>query len=426
MAFENLGLSKKLLEDIKNLGYSEATPIQEKTIQPIVDGKDIMGLAQTGSGKTASYVFPIIEKLIQSPKRAKMPRALLLAPTRELALQVTKYLDYFQEKQSIKYALLIGGSSMDAQEKALLQDIDIIVATPGRLIDLHKNGKILFMGIQIVVVDEFDRMLDMGFIKDIQNIMSHLPKQRQTIFFSATLPKEIEKMTNEFLNKPEIIKIKGQNQAGKDIRQHFILLPFREKKKSFLDILKKNKPEKALVFCNRKVDVEKLYHELRSHYSVTFLHGDIPQSKREESLQFFVSSDCQYLITSDLAARGLDISSITHVFNYDLPSNIEDYIHRIGRTGRAGKTGKAFSFVSERDMKIYDQILEKAVKSKPAIIDQRKKPANETPSENKKKQSNQQKKFTNKKQNKKINKKAQEENMIGIGDNIPNFLKIKV
>lgn len=360
MTFKELNLSDNILSAIESAGYETPTPIQLAAIPPAIDGKDVLGIAQTGTGKTASFTIPMLTKLERGRARARMPRSLILAPTRELAAQVAESFEQLGQNHKLTIALLIGGVSFEEQFKKLDRGADVLIATPGRLMDHFGRGKILLTGVEILVIDEADRMLDMGFIDDIKKICGLLPPKRQTMFFSATMPPEIQKFTQEFLKSPVKVEIERQSTTADTITQRFQFIDAdeRTKREIFRKAINEHKIENAIIFCNRKRDVDIMYKSMLKHdYSVGALHGDMDQRQRMATLEKFRAGEITYLVASDVAARGLDIPNVGHVFNFDIPIHAEDYVHRIGRTGRAGREGYAASFISPADKKYLDAIL---------------------------------------------------------------------
>ena len=320
-------------------------------------GGDILGCAQTGTGKTASFTLPMIDILSAGRAKARMPRSLILCPTRELAAQVSDNFETYGKNNALSMALLIGGVTMTSQLQALDKGVDVLIATPGRLLDHFERGKILLNDVKILVIDEADRMLDMGFIPDVDRIVSLLPKKRQTLFFSATLDKSIRKIANSFLVNPKEISVAPPSSAAETVIQRLVYTDQRNKRSILRELLANEEVSNAVIFCNRKRDIGILYRSLLKHgFNAAELHGDLPQSSRTSTLNRFKSGDIQLLIASDVAARGLDIADLSHVVNFDVPSNAEDYVHRIGRTGRAGKKGKAFTFVTSDDEKYIEAI----------------------------------------------------------------------
>lgn len=344
MSFSDLGLSDELLKAISELGYETPTPIQEQSIPYVLMGRDILGSAQTGTGKTASFTLPMIDILANGRAKARMPRSLILAPTRELAAQVAENFEKFATHHKLSMALLIGGVSFSDQEAALDKGVDVLIATPGRLLDHFERGKVLLQDVKILVIDEADRMLDMGFIPDVERIVSTLSKMRQTLFFSATLSEEIKKLGAKFVMNPKVISVAPPAATASTITARLIWTDAKEKRQKLRDLLNSEDINNAVIFCNRKRDIATLLSSLKRHgFKVVALHGDMTQSARLAALDEFKSGVTPLLIASDVAARGLDIPSVSHVFNFDVPSNAEDYVHRIGRTGRAGRSGKAFT-----------------------------------------------------------------------------------
>ena len=350
MTFADLGLSDKLLHAVKTAGYSEPTPIQAQAIPQIQMMKDLIAVAQTGTGKTASFVLPMIDILASGRRRARMPRSLILEPTRELAMQVAENFEKYGANHDLTLALLIGGVQMGDQVKALDEGVDVLIATPGRLMDLFERGKILLTGCDLLVIDEADRMLDMGFIPDIEFICEKLPTTRQTLLFSATMPGPIKKLADRFLNAPKLIEVARPATANENIVQAKISLSARKKKQALRYLLQTDDVSTAMIFANRKTTVRDLNKDLRKHGMASGeIHGDMDQQSRMAELARFRAGEINILVASDVAARGLDIKGVSHVFNYDTPWHPDDYIHRIGRTGRAGATGIAFTFVTPED-----------------------------------------------------------------------------
>jgi superfamily II DNA/RNA helicase len=350
MGFDELGLGPDVLRAIEEVGYETPTPIQEQSIPAALTGRDILGCAQTGTGKTASFVLPMIEILSSGRARARMPRSLILTPTRELAMQISENFDEYGKFHKLSQALLIGGVSMDDQSNKLGRGVDVLIATPGRLIDHFESGRILLNDIKVLVIDEADRMLDMGFIPDVEKIVGQLPKIRQTLFFSATMPAEIRRLADAFLMNPKEIHVTPPASPAETVVQHLSVVGSRDKRAALRSIIRSEDVQNALVFCNRKRDVDILYRSLKKHgFAAAALHGDMPQPVRLETLEAFRKNEVRILVASDVAARGLDIVDLSHVFNFDVPYNPEDYIHRIGRTGRAGKEGRAFTIATPDD-----------------------------------------------------------------------------
>ena len=357
MTFADLGLSETLLKAIDDAGYTEPTAIQAQAIPPVLMMKDIIGIAQTGTGKTASFVLPMIDVLASGRRRALMPRSLILEPTRELAAQVAENFEKYGKNHDLKMALLIGGVQMGDQVKALNDGVDVLIATPGRLMDLFERGKILLNGCELLVIDEADRMLDMGFIPDIEFICDKLPDQRQTMLFSATMPPPIEKLAKKFLDNPKRIEVSRAATTNKDITAFKVPVGARQKRSTLEWLLSNDMVETAIVFANRKTTVRELNKHLqRNGFASGEIHGDIDQTTRVRELDRFKSGDINILVASDVAARGLDIKGVSHVFNYDTPWHPDDYVHRIGRTGRAGAKGRAFTFVTPEDAEAIENI----------------------------------------------------------------------
>jgi superfamily II DNA/RNA helicase len=354
MSFSNLGLSPKVLAAVEAAGFATPTPIQTKAVPVAVTGRDVLGIAQTGTGKTASFVLPMLTRLERGRARARMPRSLILAPTRELAAQVAEHFDILGKNHRLTVALLIGGVSYEDQDRKLDRGADVVIATPGRLLDHFVRGKLLLNGIEILVIDEADRMLDMGFIPDIERICKLLPFTHQTLFFSATMPPEIQRLADKFLHSPERIEVAPQATAAATIVQRLKKAPDDPagKRDALRALMREIDVKNAIIFCNRKKDVGILYRSLQRHgFSVGALHGDLDQHQRTTTLDAFRNGQIAFLVASDVAARGLDIPEVSHIFNYDVPMQPEDYIHRIGRTGRAGREGFTAMLVTPRDYK---------------------------------------------------------------------------
>jgi superfamily II DNA/RNA helicase len=360
MKFDELGLSEKVLDAVQASGYDTPTPIQEQAIPYALQGRDILGIAQTGTGKTAAFTLPMLCMLERGRARARMPRTLILEPTRELAAQVEEAFGKYGVNHKLNLALLIGGVSFADQEAKITRGADVLIATPGRLLDFAERGKILLTGIEILVIDEADRMLDMGFIPDIERICKLVPFTRQTLFFSATMPPEITRLTEAFLHNPVRIEVSRAASTAEGITQTLVrsgATP-EEKRTTLRRMIRGAKNFKnALIFCNRKRDVQVVYRSLEKHgFSVGALHGDLDQRSRMAALDAFRNDLVQLLVCSDVAARGLDIPDVSHVINYDAPHHAEDYVHRIGRTGRAGKLGVALTIVTRADARSIEDI----------------------------------------------------------------------
>ncbi|EAP81003.1 ATP-dependent RNA helicase RhlE [Sulfitobacter sp. NAS-14.1] len=364
--FSDLNLNPKVLKAINEAGYETPTPIQAGAIPPALEGKDVLGIAQTGTGKTASFTLPMITLLARGRARARMPRSLVLCPTRELAAQVAENFDTYTKHLKLTKALLIGGVSFGEQDKLIDKGVDVLIATPGRLIDHFERGKLILSDVKIMVVDEADRMLDMGFIPDIERIFQMTPFTRQTLFFSATMAPEIERITNTFLSAPERIEVARQATTSENIEQGVLMFKASRKdreateKRKVLRALidaEGDKCTNAIIFCNRKMDVDTVAKSLKKYgYDAAPIHGDLDQSQRTKTLEGFRNGDLRFLVASDVAARGLDVPSVSHVYNYDVPSHAEDYVHRIGRTGRAGRDGKAIMICVPRDEKNLEDV----------------------------------------------------------------------
>lgn len=362
MPFSTLGLSDKVLAAVTDAGYSEPTPIQAQAIPHVLERKDVLGLAQTGTGKTAAFSLPILTLLERGRARARMPRSLVIAPTRELAAQVAESFEKFGVNHKYTMALLIGGVSFDEQEKKLTRGADILIATPGRLLDHFERGKLLLTGVEFMVVDEADRMLDMGFMPDLERIFKLVPFTRQTLFFSATMPPEIERFVNTFLHAPERVEVARASSTSETITQ--VLLPAPSVAQGKREVLRESintavDLTNGIIFCNRKRDVSIVERSLKRHgFNAGCLHGDMDQRSRMQTLDAFRNNELTLLVASDVAARGLDIPAVSHVFNFDVPTHAEDYVHRIGRTGRAGRSGTAITLASKADAKYVKAIEE--------------------------------------------------------------------
>ena len=348
--FADLGLSEGVLRAIDDMGYRHPTPIQEQAIPYVLMGRDVMGTAQTGTGKTAGFTLPMLDILSGSRARARMPRSLILEPTRELALQVAENFVQYGKYLKLTHALIIGGESMSDQKDVLNKGVDVLIATPGRLIDMFERGSILLTDAKLLVIDEADRMLDMGFIPDVERIVAMLPKTRQTLFFSATMGPEIRRLADAFLRNPKEIAVSRPASVAAGITECLALVAEHDKREALRRLIRTENVQNALIFCNRKVDVDILYKSLSRHkFSAGALHGDMAQTVRFATLEKFKAGDLRLLVCSDVAARGLDIGGLSHVFNFDVPHHAEDYVHRIGRTGRAGLEGRAFTIATPTD-----------------------------------------------------------------------------
>ncbi len=357
MSFHALGLSDELLAAVTDSGYNEPTPIQKQAIPLVLMGRDIIGIAQTGTGKTASFVLPMIDILAHGRARARMPRSLIIAPTRELADQVAQNFLKYGKNHNLSMALLIGGVSFGDQDRALEKGVDVLIATPGRLLDQFERGKILLSGVDILVIDEADRMLDMGFIPDVERICSLLGPNRQSLLFSATMAPPIKKLADRFLKDPRSIEVARQSSTNANIAQSLLMTDTRGKREALRGLLRAETVTSAIVFCNRKRDVKDLTDSLKRHgFRAGQIHGDMEQRDRLATLEDFKADRISILVASDVAARGLDIKGVSHVFNFDVPFNAEDYVHRIGRTGRAGKTGIAVTLATAADAELVADI----------------------------------------------------------------------
>ena len=452
--FADLNLNPKILKAIKEAGYSEPTPIQQGAIPAALEGKDVLGIAQTGTGKTASFTLPMIHVLARGRARARMPRSLVLCPTRELAAQVAENFDTYSKHLRLSKALLIGGVSFKEQDLLIDRGVDVLIATPGRLLDHFERGKLLLTGVQVMVVDEADRMLDMGFIPDIERIFGLTPFTRQTLFFSATMAPEIERITNTFLSGPKRVEVARQASASETIEQSVVLFQSKRRdqegsaKRNILRALIDAEGENctnAIIFCNRKSDVDICAKSLKKHgYDASPIHGDLDQSQRTATLDGFRDGKLQFLVASDVAARGLDIPSVSHVFNFDVPTNAEDYVHRIGRTGRAGRDGKAMMMSAPRDSKNLDAIekllraeiprLENPVATSKEPIasafveETEQKQVHTRPKQNLRERNGRQrnKPKSNSKDNKQNNAAKPDKTVVGMGPDLPSFIALSL
>jgi superfamily II DNA/RNA helicase len=355
--FADLGLSPEVLRAIDDMGYRHPTPIQEQAIPYVLMGRDVMGTAQTGTGKTAGFTLPMLDILSGSRARARMPRSLILEPTRELALQVAENFVQYGKYLKLTHALIIGGESMSDQKEVLNRGVDVLIATPGRLLDMFERGTILLSDTKLLVIDEADRMLDMGFIPDVERIVSMLPSTRQTLFFSATMGPEIRRLVDAFLTNPKEIAVSRAASVATTITEGLALVAEHDKREALRRLIRSQNVQNALIFCNRKRDVDILHKSLtKHHFDAGALHGDMAQTVRFSTLEKFKANELRLLVCSDVAARGLDIGGLSHVFNFDVPIHAEDYVHRIGRTGRAGLEGKAFTIAAPEDRYAVEQI----------------------------------------------------------------------
>ena len=355
MAFSHLGLSAKVLAAIETAGYKTPTPIQDQAIPHVLARRDVLGIAQTGTGKTAAFVLPMLTMLEQGRARARMPRTLILEPTRELAAQVADHFEKYGKNHKLNVALIIGGVSFDNQDAKLVRGVDVLIATPGRLLDHSERGRLLLSGVELLVIDEADRMLDMGFIPDIERIGKLVPFTRQTLFFTATMPPEIQRIADKFLHNPVRVEVSKPATAATTITQLLVSTGRdpHEKRETLRRLIRSAAGYKnAIVFCNRKREVAQLHRSLLRHkFNAVALHGDMDQSARTAALEQFRKGEVTVLVASDVAARGLDIPEVSHVFNFDVPHHPDDYVHRIGRTGRAGRSGTAITIVAPIDGK---------------------------------------------------------------------------
>ncbi len=357
--FEDLGLSAEVLKAVGESGYTTPTPIQAQGIPHVLKRRDVIGIAQTGTGKTASFTLPMIEMLARGRAKARMPRSLILEPTRELAAQVAESFERYGKYNKLSMALLIGGTSFDDQDRKLDRGVDVLIATPGRLLDHFERGKLMLSQVQILVIDEADRMLDMGFIPDVERICKLIPFTRQTLFYSATMPPEIQRLTDQFLHNAVRVEVARPATTADNIKQEIVQVPANDwaKRETLRRLIREGDVKNAIVFCNRKRDVDVVAKSLQKHgFSAAALHGDLDQSVRTRTLDSFRSGDLRFLVASDVAARGLDIPLVSHIVNFDVPFHPDDYVHRIGRTGRAGRDGHALMLATPRDSKLVDAI----------------------------------------------------------------------
>lgn len=368
MSFTDLGLSDSVMRAVSEAGYEQPTPIQKQAIPQVLMGRDVLGCAQTGTGKTASFTLPMIDILGQGRAKARMPRSLILEPTRELAAQVADNFETYGKYTKLTTALLIGGVSFTEQFKKLDRGVDVLIATPGRLMDHVERGKVMMNDVSFLVIDEADRMLDMGFIPDVEKIVSFITKNHQTLLFSATMPREIKRLADRFLSNPREITVGAPSSVVDTVEQALVVVPARGKRETLRKLLNSQDVNNALIFCNRKRDIGVLHRALEGYgFNVGALHGDMDQFQRMATLDKFKSGEIKMLVCSDVAARGLDIAAVSHVFNYDVPTHPEDYVHRIGRTGRAGRSGHAFTLAAPEDGKYVAQIERLAGKEIPRV-----------------------------------------------------------
>jgi len=357
MNFNEFALRSEILQAVADAGYTVPTPIQERAIPIILTGRDLLGIAQTGTGKTAAFVLPMIERLASGQSKARMPRSLILSPTRELATQTAAYFDTYGKHLSLSMALLIGGVGMDEQWRKLDRGVDVLIATPGRLIDQFERGKVLLGGVSILVIDEADRMLDMGFIPDVERIVSLVSRNRQTLMFSATMPREIRRLADSFLSNPEEVQAAPPATTAEGVDDHLMIVAPRQKFKMLRRLIESQNVDKAIIFCNRKREVASLRRQMeRVGLNVCDIHGDLDQAQRTKALDAFKEGTFDFLVATDVAARGLDIARLPCVINYDVPIHADDYVHRIGRTGRAGLRGRAFTMVLPDEERFVDAI----------------------------------------------------------------------
>lgn len=437
-SFSDLGLAPEVQKAVSEAGYETPTPIQADAIPPALEGRDVLGIAQTGTGKTASFTLPMITMLAKGRTRARMPRSLVLCPTRELAAQVAENFETYSKHVNLTKALLIGGVSFKAQDELIDKGVSVLIATPGRLLDHFERGKLLLNGVQVMVVDEADRMLDMGFIPDIERIFSLTPFTRQTLFFSATMAPEIERITNAFLSNPAKIEVARRATASETIEQTAVMfrasrrdLAPQQKRAALRSVIAAEGEActNAIIFCNRKTDVEILAGSLKKHgFQAAPIHGDLDQSQRTRTLDAFRDSSLRLLVASDVAARGLDILSVSHVFNFDVPTNAEDYVHRIGRTGRAGREGKAITIYETRDEKALDSVERLIGKKIPRIqaAEASEKPARkpipDITEKLKTAESQSRKRRSDASSRRKPQNAPPEDNMVGMGAHLPQFI----
>jgi superfamily II DNA/RNA helicase len=369
MGFSELGLSPELLQAVSDAGYTIPTPIQQQAIPHVRRGRDVLGCAQTGTGKTASFVLPMIDMLAAGRARVRMPRSLILEPTRELATQVAASFEIYGKHHRLTMALLIGGESFVDQERKLDRGVDVLIATPGRLLDLYGRGKILLSDARILVIDESDRMLDMGFIPDVERIVGLLPEPRQTLLFSATMPPEIRRLADAFLRTPVEIAVAPPASPSATVVQSLAVVQPEDKREALRRLIRSEDVKNALIFCNRKRDVDILFRSLTRHgLDAAALHGDMPQPKRTETLERFRKGEIRLLVASDVAARGLDIEGLSHVFCFDVPIHAEDYIHRIGRTARAGRLGRSLMLAAPEDGRAVAAIVKLIGRDIPMVV----------------------------------------------------------
>ncbi len=437
--FSDLKLNPKVLKAIDEAGYEAPTPIQAGAIPAALEGRDVLGIAQTGTGKTASFTLPMLSLLARGRARARMPRSLVLCPTRELAAQVAENFDTYSKYLKLTRALLIGGVSFKDQEAIIDKGVDVLIATPGRLLDHFERGKLILSDVKVMVVDEADRMLDMGFIPDIERIFGLTPFTRQTLFFSATMASEIERITNTFLSNPERVEVARQATASETIAQAVVMFKASRKdregsqKRKLLRALIDAEGEactNAIIFCNRKTDVDICAKSLKKYgYDAAAIHGDLDQAQRTKTLEGFRDGALRLLVASDVAARGLDVPSVSHVFNYDVPGHPEDYVHRIGRTGRAGREGKAFMICNPRDEKALDAVEKLIQKEIPRLenpiaqelVETKDEPKRDN-AENRRTRKPSSRKSSNRKADRDTVQEMPSGEVIGLGSHLPSFI----
>lgn len=434
MSFEQLGLNKKTLQSIVEVGYESPTPIQAKAVPLLLEGRDVIALAQTGSGKTASFIWPLLDLLSRGRAKARMPRSLIIEPTRELASQVAEDFAVYGKHYNFTVAVLIGGSSFVEQEKQLTKGVDVLIVTPGRLLDLYERGKILLNDVKMFVIDEADRMLDMGFIPDIEKIASLLPPH-QTALFSATMPPPIQLLTEKFLKNPEQITIAPSTTGAARIEQYIVRAAEKNKIQAVETLLEEQKLIQVIVFCNRKREVDTVYKDMKKKgFKVAAFHGDLTQDSRNQTLKGFKEGEIDVLIASDVAARGIDVEDLSAVINFHVPGNAEDYTHRIGRTGRAGKTGKAFTLVSPVEEKKLSLIMKDLNTSIEDYVFKKQEMPSQPKEERPQAKSAPQKKKPISTKVAPVNKPqktkpapsfSSSEAVVGFGDHIPSFMRAK-
>ena len=368
MKFSDFALRPEILQAVTDAGYTVPTPIQERAIPAILTGADLLGIAQTGTGKTAAFVLPMIERLASGQSKARMPRSLILSPTRELATQTAAYFETYGKHLKLTMALLIGGVGMDEQWRKLDRGVDVLIATPGRLIDQFERGKVLLGGVSILVIDEADRMLDMGFIPDVEKIVGLVSRRRQTLMFSATMPAEIRRLADAFLTNPEQAQAAPPATTATGVDDHLMIVAPRQKFKALRRLIETQEVGKAIIFCNRKREVASLRRQMeRAGLNARDIHGDLDQAQRTKALDAFKAGEIDFLVATDVAARGLDIARLPCVINYDVPIHADDYIHRIGRTARAGREGRAFTLALPEEGRFVDAITKLTGKKMPRL-----------------------------------------------------------